>query len=151
MNMKNLVIALLLVCSVSAFAQSHKKDRKDSDGDRKEMRTKMSDLTPEQMAELSTKKLTLHLDLTAQQQVAVHKLELAKATKRKEHAENRKDRKERKELSDTERFEMKTKRLDEQIANKREMKSILTEAQYEKWEKAHKQKNRKRNSDRKKR
>lgn len=150
--MKNLVIALILVCGVTAFAQENRRDRKERGEASKEMRAKMSDLTAEQQAELASKRMTLHLDLTEKQQVAVEKLELEKATQRKAQFKNKKD---RKELSDTERFELKTKMLDEKIAYKKEMKSILTDDQYEKWEKGHKGKNRrgkgKNKKDRKKR
>lgn len=127
--MKNLIIALLLIsCSVS-YAQNHKQEIESL---KKEMRQNRGDLSPEQMAELSTKKLTLRLDLTETQQKEIHKVELEQAKLRKERSENKTD---AESVSKSERFEMKTKRLDNQIAFKKKMKSILTEEQYARWEK----------------
>lgn len=106
-------------------------DRKNED--RKEMRERAKDLTPEQIASLQTKKMTLHLDLTEKQQVEVEKLNLEIAIKRKEMAADRKD---KKDLSNDERVAMREHMLDEQIATKKKFKAILTEAQFSKWEKA---------------
>jgi len=127
--MKKLLIALMALFCITTYAQENRgKER----GPRKEMRGNRADLSAEQIAELTTKKLTLHLDLTEGQQKKVNALELDRAKERKSRQENRE---ERKELSDTERFEQKSQRLDVQIAYKKEMKSILNDEQYEKWEK----------------
>ena len=96
------------------------------------MRQKGSDLSPEQMAELSTKKMTLHLDLNEAQQKDLYTIELEQAKLKKDRF---KDKTDYKGLSESERFEMKTKRLDNQIAFKKKIKSILTKEQYGKWEK----------------
>lgn len=126
--MKKLLIALMVLLSISTYAQENRGGER---GPGKEMRGNRPDLSPEQMAELATKKLTLHLDLSEAQQKKINTLELDKAKTRKTHFENKS---ERKQLSDTERFEQKTQRMDAQIAYKKEMKSILNEAQYQKWE-----------------
>ncbi|HBY67424.1 MAG TPA: hypothetical protein DEG69_06520, partial [Flavobacteriaceae bacterium] len=54
----------------------------------------------------------------------------------KEREGFKEDRKNRKDLSETERFEKKTQMMDKLIAHKKQMKSILNEAQYTKWEKS---------------
>ncbi len=127
--MKNVLLIALMLCSIAITAQDSKGDRTES---RKEMRQKMKDLTPEQVASLKTKKMTLQLDLTETQQAKVEELQLEIAKKRKEHFENRKD---RKELTSDELFEKRSEMLDGKIALKAKMKSILTEEQYQKWEK----------------
>lgn len=134
---------MALIC-VTTLAQQNRLKKGEH---RKEMKENRSDLSPEQMAELSTKKMTLHLDLTDKQQKEVKSLHLEKAKKRKERQLNKKD---RTSISDKERFEMKSKRLDEQIATKKQLKSILTEEQYEKLHKEHETKSRRMRSHHKK-
>ena len=127
--MKNLIIIMLALFTIASYAQQDKNERGHH---KKEMRQKGSDLSPEQMAELSTKKMVLHLDINEAQQKDLYAIELGQAKLKKERFKNKKD---YKGLSESERFEMKTKRLDNQIAFKKKMKSILTEEQYGKWEK----------------
>ncbi len=101
-------------------------------------RSAMHDMTPEEMATLQTKKMTLALDLTDAQQKQMQALNLENAKKRKAAMEERKARKEKgdaKKPSSQERYAMKTERLDNMIAHKAEMKEILSQEQYEKWEK----------------
>tara|TARA_B100001146_G_scaffold224923_1_gene245009 strand:+ start:6324 stop:6761 length:438 start_codon:yes stop_codon:yes gene_type:complete len=130
--MKKLVTVLLLVSVIAVHAQERKGDRKEM---RKELREKMKDFTPQQMADLRVKKLTLALDLNESQQTRLLQLETDKAVTMKSRMENRKK---RSELSSEELYEAKKNRLDAQIAYKKELKSILTEAQFEKWEKGRK-------------
>ena len=92
-----------------------------------------SNLSAEQMATLKTKKMTLHLDLNESQRREVKALNLEIAKERKEMKVNRKN---RKELTQDERFSMKSKMLDKQIAFKSKMKKILNEEQFAKWEKS---------------
>ncbi|MFT7331561.1 MAG: protein CpxP [Roseivirga sp.] len=91
------------------------------------------DLSPEQVAVLKTKKMTLHLDLNKSQQKEIEALNLDIA---KEHKEMKVNREKRKELMQDERFAMKNKILDKQIALKSKMKKILNEDQFAKWEKS---------------
>lgn len=109
--MKKIILASLMFVSLSTFAQ-------------KEM-----NLTPEQSAELRTKEMTLKLDLTEQQERKVYAINKEIAEKRSEMRKV-----DRKALSDDERYEMRLARLDEMIGVKKEMKTILNEQQYEKWE-----------------
>lgn len=104
---------------------------------------KGSDFTPEQRTTLMVKKMTLELDLNANQQKEVYTLMLenanTRATTRDAH---RKMREEGAELTSDQKYNLEIQRLDKQIENKAAMKSVLTNEQYEKWEKM--AKNRKR-------
>ena len=134
--MKKLVTVLLLFTIVAVQAQEKKEDRASM---RKEMRQKMKEFTPEQKAALHVKKMTLALDLNGAQQSQLLALETTKATERQSQKAARKQ---QGELSSEALFELKKNRLDQQIAYKKEMKSILTEAQFQKWEEGKKRKHR---------
>ena len=126
--MKKVAIVVLLMAGLTAMAQ-----RGPQEG-----RKAMSDLTPEQMADLQTKKMTLALDLTTGQQEQIKALNLEKAKMRKAKMEERKNMKEagdRKKPTSDERYAMQNERLDQMIAQKAEMKNILSDEQYSKWEK----------------
>lgn len=94
----------------------------------------MEQFTPEQRSELHVKKLTLELDLTESQQKEMKAFIADKNTKMEAHTTAMKAMKEKgtKPTSD-ERFAMKSKMLDEQIATKKGMQKILNEKQFEKW------------------
>jgi hypothetical protein len=126
--MKNLVIVFMTLLSVASFGQENRIKR---DEHRKDAHLKMSNLSTEQMAELATKKMALHLDLNESQQIAINEIELERAKKRKERHEAKEN---RKDYTEAERFEQKTEMLDAQIAHKKKIKSILTAEQYKKWE-----------------
>jgi hypothetical protein len=103
---------------------------------------KGSKMTPEQMATMRTKQMTLALDLNESQQNKLLSL----------NKQNSKDfkalRGEKKELTQEERFELKNQMLDKQIANQREMKNILNEDQFGKWRKMQKMRQSKMNKRR---
>ena len=94
----------------------------------------MEQFTPEQRSELHVKKLTLELDLNESQQKEMKAFIADKNTKMEAHRTAMKAMKEKgtKPTSD-ERFAMKSKMLDEQIATKKRMQKILNEKQFEKW------------------
>ena len=128
--MKKLILAIALVMTTLTFAQ-----------DRKQGREK---LTPEQQTELHVKKMTLDLDLDAQQQKEVKTILLEQAKKREAKMAEMKAKREKGEKpSADEKFEMKNKMLDNQIENKAQMKKILKPEQFAKWEE--KQSDRKKN------
>ena len=131
--MKKLVVIALSLFTLIGVAQEkrkHKTERKNSTELRKQM-------TPNDIADLKAKKLTLKLDLTDAQQKKVHTLILnqAKANKalRDEHKSKDGEKKEKPSKDDV--VKMQNHRLDQQIAMKREMKTILTAEQYAKFEK----------------
>ncbi|MDF4203965.1 hypothetical protein PXD56_13410 [Maribacter sp. SA7] len=124
--MKKLIMAILIMAGISATAQNHSM---------KGERGNMKDLTPEQIATLQTKKMTLVLDLNESQQAKIKTILTEDATARKEKMAERKANKEdgKKVLTADEKYAMQNERLDHQIARKAEMKSILNTDQYEKW------------------
>jgi len=131
--MKKLIIIAIALISIQSIAQ-------------KKGNHKMNDFTPEEIATLKTKKMTLHLDLNKSQQSKIHDIVLEDAKIRKEKMEARKAKKEnesKEKPSKEERLKMMNARLDYQIAMKAKMKSILNEDQFAKWEKMHQRKNHK--------
>ncbi|MCK0191603.1 hypothetical protein [Arenibacter sp. F20364] len=127
--MKKIVVLIVLMAGITAIAQKPEHERPH--------RGDMSDMTPEQMATLQTKQMTLALDLTDAQQKQIQSLNLENAMARSEKMKEMKAKKESgeaKKLTSEERYALKTARLDHQIAQKEKMKKILNTEQYEKWE-----------------
>ncbi len=127
--MKKAILAVLCMTAFTVMGQQEKKDYKSGDMERQRM-------TPEQMATLQTKKMTLALDLSKEQQSQIEKLNLENAKLRQSKMEAFKAKKESGELkrpTSEERFNMANARLDQQIAQQEQMKKILNADQYEKW------------------
>lgn len=123
--MKTVVMALFLLFGLTAMGQHEHR------GPRHE---KEVSLTPEQRAVLHTKQLTLALDLDEKQQKKIQEIFLTKEEARAERIAARKESDSR-EKDPEKRYERMNARLDEKIAHKKEMKEILTEEQFVKWEK----------------
>ena len=141
--MKKIVLAVLCLAGMTAMAQ-----RDGMRGDRS-----MEDLTSEQQATLQTKKMTLALDLSEDQQERVYALNLENIKMRDTVREERRERKEKGEDSrptSEERYAHQTKRLDALIAHKSDMKEILSPEQYGRWENMALRKTRHRNEKREK-
>jgi periplasmic protein CpxP/Spy len=133
--MKKLIVIAIALISIQGIAQQEKKQRPNN----QERSQRMNDLTPEEMANLQTKKMTLHLDLNEKQQKDIYKLNLENATKRKEMMATFKAKKQSGQMekpSKEQRLAMANAKLDHQIAMKAKMKSILNADQLAKWEKA---------------
>lgn len=124
--MKQFFFISAIIMSTLSFAQPPQRD----DGMRPKM-NKMAELSAENRATLLSKKMTLKLDLSQEQQAKVYQLFLEKFQKRKDSEHHKQETKLTKEM----RFETLNKRLDQQIALKAEMKSILTKEQYARWSK----------------
>ena len=125
--MKKVVILLLICFSSISFAQPAEKEKRNQK-DQKEFFESLSD---EELATLRSKKMMLSLDLSPQQYQQVYTLTLMKIkTKRNDQVSKKRI----SDLSNEEKFSLANERLDDQIAHKKEMKSILNESQYEKWE-----------------
>lgn len=120
--MKKVFIVAVLAISLSSVAQ----DRKE-----RPSRGEMEQMTPEQRSQLLVKKMTLELDLNAKQQDQVAKIIAEQSAKREAMRAERKAKMEERKIN---RFEMANKLLDEQIAMKDKMKSILSADQFAKWE-----------------
>lgn len=92
----------------------------------------MRDMSPEQMASIKSKKMTLALDLDANQQAKVETLFLEEA---KDRAANKLTREERAKLTSAQKAAKMEEILEKRIAIKRQMKSILNDDQYARFEK----------------
>lgn len=128
--MKKVVFALMFITVFSVMGQQEKKGQKSGDIERQRW-------TPEQMATLQTKRMTLALDLSKDQQAKIEKLNLENAKLRAAKMEAYKAKKESgetKKLSAEERFTMANARLDQQIASREQIKKILNDDQFEKWQ-----------------
>ncbi|WP_408025749.1 hypothetical protein [Tenacibaculum sediminilitoris] len=99
-------------------------------------KAKHEKLTIEQKTELAVKKLTLQLDLTRAQQDQVKPLIAEQVAERhKMHSKRKAMKKSGNKPTANERYAMKSKVLDKQIAYKTKMKRILDKQQYERFEK----------------
>ena len=124
-QMKKLLVIALALVTIQVSAQ-----------EKREGRERKADFSPEEMAQLQTKQMTLDLDLTEEQQEQVGAINLENAIARKAKMEARKSKKNTEEKpSKEEMLKMRNERLDAQIELKRKMKNILNEEQYAKWEK----------------
>lgn len=131
--MKNLLMIAVAFITINVSAQDKKMEVAK---ERTEMR---QDLNPEETAKLQSKKMTLQLDLTDQQQVEVEKLLFNEAKVRmakKEEFKANREKLQGEKLSIEERLKMTNERLDHQIEMKKKMKAILNAEQYAKFEKS---------------
>lgn len=132
--MRKLILIALALVTIQATAQEMKKELKKEV--QKERTHNFQEFTPEEAATLQTKKMTLHLDLTQEQQDKVYKINLENAEVRKSKMEERKAMNEKDadtKPSKEEHLKRTNEKLDHQIAMKRQMKAILTAPQYEKY------------------
>ena len=127
--MKRLIIAALLIVGMTSFAQDKKETGKRHD------RAEMEKFTPEQRNQLMLKKMTLELDLNAKQQEQMKFIFGEQTAKRENRMKEMKANKDtNSKLSSDTRFARKSQMLDEQIALKAKMKTILSPDQFEKWD-----------------
>lgn len=130
--MKKLLIVALALFTLNGMAQEERKGKKD----RKEMRESKRDMSPEAIADIKSKRLTLKLDLSDKQQKQVHRLILDEAKDRQKMRQEREANKTADAKPSKEDFaKRRNERLDKAIAMKRQMKSILTPEQYAEFEK----------------
>ena len=121
--MKKLIVLALCVLGLTAFAQ------------KKERRDKFKEMTPEQRVEVRVKKMTRDLDLNATQQNQVRELFLAQKEDREKFVEEVKAcREAHQKVTEEQRENAKNKMEEKKEATKLKMKSILTDAQYAKWD-----------------
>ncbi len=133
--MKNLLMIALAIITLNVSAQESENDGQK--GDKKQRMEMYQDMTPQEMASIQTKKMTLHLDLTTSQQAEVQKVLLEEATVRKAKMAERKANMEKADgakMSKEEHLKTVNSRLDHQIEMKKKMKAILNAEQYEKFE-----------------
>ena len=115
--MKKVLTILIALVTFTISAQDQKTEKRGH-----------QDFTPEQRAELQTKRMTLQLDLTPDQQKKMQQLFLENAKNRPAKSANKAEFNKNKSYSDI------NAKMDRQIATKKKMKEILSEEQYVKWE-----------------
>lgn len=124
--MKKVVNILIFVLAFTLTAQAQKRHKKG----------KWKQLTTEQQATLSVKKMALALDLSDAQQRQIKPLLKQQIADKKANWEKLKKQKENdKKLTTDERFKMQNARLDKQLAFQKQMKRILNDEQYAKFKK----------------
>ncbi|WP_452221369.1 hypothetical protein [Lacinutrix salivirga] len=134
--MKKLLIIALALVGLNATAQDKEKRGNERGKDKMERFEHIKDISPEEMAQIQTKKMTLLLDLNNAQQQQVQAINLKNAKERKTMMEKRiKSKDDKQKPSKEKRLKMTNDRLDKAIAQKRQMKTILNPEQYAKWEK----------------
>ena len=128
--MRKVIVLMLLCAGFSGMAQSH--------GNHHRKGGPMTDMTPEQIATLRTKRMALALDLSEAQQTKVQKLNMENATLAKEKMAEFKAKKKSGDIQKPtadERYAMKNRMLDHALAEQQQMKQILDKDQFEKWRK----------------
>ncbi|MDN3596358.1 hypothetical protein [Zunongwangia endophytica] len=124
--MKKLCFLMMMLVSISSFAQQ-KESR------RKQMKERAAmNMTAEEKAILKSKRLTLDLDLTEHQQKEFQKLYVNHAEEKHELKEDRKEAAKNSNLREQS-FEQMNARLDREIAFQQAMLEILSKEQYELW------------------
>ena len=132
--MKKIVAIVALFVSVTALAQQENRGTRFK---------KMMEATPEEMANIQTKRLTLALVLDDKQQKEVYALQLAEAKERKAKwkeraAKMKAGEKPTEEMRKTMRNHRKANyeaMLDKQIAHQEKMQNILNDEQFDQWRK----------------
>ena len=120
-------LALLALLTVSTFGQEQQR------------KNNRLDLAPHQIAELQTKKMVLHLDLSEKQQQQILEINKRNAIDRKRNMEEHKTLREKGQKPSNDEFANRMNvRLDKQIAHQKEMKKILNEKQFETWKNSRK-------------
>ena len=132
--MKKLLLIAIALITVNATAQDGKRERQNK-GEHERVQ-QFKDFSPEEVATLQTKKMTLHLDLTDAQQKQIQAIHLEQAKARKSKMETHKKMHEEggEKPSKEDRFNRANEQLDSRIALKSKMKNILSTEQFEKWE-----------------
>jgi len=132
--MKNAIIVFAMLIGLTALAQK--------EGQQKNAGETRQEMTPEQIASLRTKKMTLALDLSQAQEKQLMTLNLKAAKERNKKMQERmasKAKGEEARLSAEQRYALRAEMLDRKIAHQRNLKTILSPEQFSKWQKmAHK-------------
>lgn len=123
--MKKLIIAALLVVSISSFAQDQTQPEKKSNKSKKEK------LTPEQKNQAVLDKMTTELNLDANQQEQLKPI-LAEQTAKREAMQGERMGNNSKKMTDEEREAFKQTRKEEKIATENKFKAILSPEQFKK-------------------
>ncbi len=132
--MKNLMLIMVALVTLNVSAQPKHENRPERPHKSDAF---LKDLTPEELADLKTKRMTIDLDLNASQQKQIRAIVLEEATfkqKQREEHSAKKGKGDNEKPSKEERLALMHEKLDREIAMKQQMKTILSEDQYKKWE-----------------
>ena len=133
-------ILLLSTLFISSFVVAQKNVNAKKNHSKKNQMQTVKEFTPEQMATLKTKKMTLALDLTEVQQKKMYDYNLESTHAINAYKEESKKQKEAKvKLTADQKYEKMNATLDKKIEMKSKLKSILNEEQYQKWERSQKE------------
>ena len=122
--MKPFILVAFIFIGMMSFAQPSKIGH-----DMSPPMDKMANMSAENIATLMSKKMTLQLDLSENQQAEIYELILETTVKKRAQRANRPEGKPSKEQH----FEMQNKMLDDKIAFNKSIKAILNDAQYTLW------------------
>ncbi len=129
--MKKLILVMFMLVGLSGFTQK----QGGMSGDK---------MTPEERADMMTQRLTKQLDLTAEQQAKVKALYLGQAQKHQEMMDARKDKMmDAKEKMKDRRARMRAEMMADRKKNMEQLKAILTEDQFNKFEEMQKERQQK--------
>lgn len=124
---KLMILAIALLTFQVTMAQEGNPEMK------RQKQSRMQDMTPEEAANLKSKRMTLNLDLSDKQQKQVYELFLKNEQERQQLREAHRNQSEK--PTKEQKLQWENARLDKQIEMKKKMKDILNEEQYAKWEK----------------
>ena len=135
--MKSSLKIFIFLFSISLVAQQPNRGMKPERGKQPNHRMQeIKKLNPEQAAKLWAKKMTLDLDLNQIQEDQMYALILEKTIKMRKRLENKpKGRPSKNEI-----YQIELDKLNEEIAMKKRVKNILSQKQYELWDKSLKKK-----------
>ena len=125
--MKSLIYMALALITATSWSQPGG----DNHHNRHQMKEKMAELTPEQLADLKTKEMTLQLDLNQLQQEEVYTINLTQIQARQQQKENGKK---PEEMTSDELYQFRASQLDQRIATKEKLQSVLNPEQLAKLE-----------------
>lgn len=121
---KSILLSALFLMSIVSFAQKQGPGKA------------WSNFSPEQHATLQSKQLSLQLDLSEKQQKETYDLLLKNAKERKKYSDDMRAKRQNGERpSEEEIFNMRNQKLDHQLAMQKEMKKILNEEKFAKYQK----------------
>jgi hypothetical protein len=130
--MKNLILITIAIFTLQT-ATAQRPDWTKKGGEKPDFAMLMQDLSAQQMATLQTKRMTLQLSLSENQISKVQTINLKAAKNRKSKMAEMKDKMKKGKPSSDHIYKMMIGRLDNRIALKKELSSVLNKEQLEKW------------------
>lgn len=130
--MKNLILIITVIFTLQTV-NAQRPDWTKNRGEKHGYMSFMQDLSAEQMATLQTKRMTFQLDLNVGQIVKVQQVNLSFSKIRKSKMKEFKNKKAEGKPSVDKRYKMMIGRLNNRIAYKKELATILNKEQLEEW------------------